>query len=375
MLHGSEIALSPAMTNRVSLAELAAADVQLRPAEAVAIVAEICRQFTSGHLRGIPSPGIIRLTADGDIVAQGPMTTEDAGVWRAVHLLNDLLPDVEAPAAYRANGGLRLVMARALRTLDLPPYETLDEFRTALVRFAEPDLSMTVRRLFRAWDTRRNGGSAVVARALTISDIRRARRATGLSLDDLAGAADVPAARLRELEWGYLRNWRADDEGRAEVVRYARAAGLDEQVVLSIVWPMLEQAPTMVDVEVEPEPVTALVLPSPQALATVRPAARRRRGSRLASWSLAAVAAALLALATFGLSAESAHYRGPIKAETSGVPVQAREVEERAYPAPPPIPRATASRQKARPAAARQRRPASRNRSFFGRELFRIVIR
>jgi hypothetical protein len=360
------------MTNRVSLAELAAADVQLRPAEAVAIVAEICRQFTSGQLRGIPSPGIIRLTADGDIVAQGPMTTEDAGVGRAVHLLTDLLPDLEAPAAYRASGGLRLVMARALRTLDLPPYETLDEFRTALVRFAEPDLSMTVRRLFRAWDTRRNGRSTVVARALTISDIRRARRATGLSLDDLAGAADVPAARLRELEWGYLRNWRPDDEGRAEVGRYARAAGLDEHVVLSIVWPMIEQVPTIVDVE--PEPVTALVRSAPQALATVTPSARRRRGSRLASWSLAAVAAALLVLATFGLT-ESAHYRGPIKAEASGVPVQAREVEERAYPVRPPVPRATPSRQKARPAAARQRRPASRSRSFFGRELFRIVIR
>ena len=60
---------------------------------------------------------------------------------------------------------------------------------------------------------------------LTISDIRRARRATGLSLDDLSAVADVPAARLRELEWGYLRNWRADEEARAHVVRYARAAG------------------------------------------------------------------------------------------------------------------------------------------------------
>jgi hypothetical protein len=264
-------------------------------------------------------------------------------------------------------------MARALHTLDLPPYATLDEFRTALARFADPDLATTARRLFRAWEARRNGGPAVAARPLTISDVRRARRATGLSLDDLAGVADVPAPRLRELEWGYLRNWRADDAGRAEVVRYARAAGLDEQVVLSIVWPMIEQASTIV--EVEPEPVTALVRPGPQALATVEAPVRRRTKTRLASWSLAAVAAALLALATFGISAQSAHESGPLKAETSGIPALSRDVEVRGYSAPPATPRATAPRPGTRPVAARHRRPASQNRSFFGRRLFRIVIR
>ena len=203
-----------AMTTRVSLAELATAGIQLRSDEAVAIVVEVCRQYSSGRLQGLPSPGIIRLTRDGEIVVLGPTTTGDAGVAGAAHLLNDLLPDFDAPADYRAGGGLRLVIARALRTLDLPPYATLDDFRAALARFAVPDLAARARRLYGRWEQAR------VARLppasppeLTISDIRRARRATGLSLDDLSAVADVPAARLRELEWGYLRNWRADDGG------------------------------------------------------------------------------------------------------------------------------------------------------------------
>ena len=52
-----------AMTTRVSLAELAAADIPLRPDEAVAIIAEICRQYASGRLPGIPSAGVIRTDA------------------------------------------------------------------------------------------------------------------------------------------------------------------------------------------------------------------------------------------------------------------------------------------------------------------------
>jgi hypothetical protein len=126
------------MPTRVSLAELAAADIRLRPDEAVAIIAEVCGQYTSGRLPGIPSAGVIRLTREGDVLAEGPMTTGAAGVARAAHLLNDLLPDFDAPAGYRARGGLRLAIARALGTLDLPPYRSLEEFCAALGRFAAP---------------------------------------------------------------------------------------------------------------------------------------------------------------------------------------------------------------------------------------------
>jgi hypothetical protein len=377
----------------VSLAELASADIQLRPAEAVGIVADICRQYSSGRIRGIPSPGVIRLTRDGDVVAEGPITTVgEPGLRRAALLLSDLLPEFDAPVPYRASGGLRLVVARALGTLDLPPYATLEAFCAALARFAVADLGTTVRSLFRAWEetlaTRRPPEPPP---ALTISDIRRARRATGLSLDDLSAVADVPAARLRELEWGYLRNWRPDPEGRGQVIRYAQAAGLDEAVVLSIAWPMIEEAAALGDPQ--PEAVVALAPSSSQALVpapTGAPHLPLRTG--LTSWGVVAGSAAVLGLVTFGLITGAAQDKPPAKVAAVSEPARSGETRPMTPPAaPPPQPsvasraatatplpavrRAAAPHQSARPAQTSRRRSSSGNRSFFRKELFRIVIK
>ena len=60
---------------------------------------------------------------------------------------------------------------------------------------------------------------------LTISDIRRARRATGLTLAEISERSHISIRLLRELEWGYLRNWPGSDAGRHQLVRYAHAAG------------------------------------------------------------------------------------------------------------------------------------------------------
>src|SRR4051812_13360021 len=167
------------MTTRASLAELAAADVRLHPAEAVALVASLCRRQSAGELRGVPSPGIIRLTRDGDVVVEGPITTGEGDVARMARLLSDMLPGFGAAAEVRPSGGLRLVIERALGTLDLPPYESVEEFRAALDRFAAPDLRASVRCLVRAWEEKRRIAE-VGSAPLTISDVRRARRATGL---------------------------------------------------------------------------------------------------------------------------------------------------------------------------------------------------
>ncbi|HMC78586.1 MAG TPA: hypothetical protein VKH34_15665 [Vicinamibacterales bacterium] len=389
------------MTTRVSLTELAAADITLRPDEAVGLVVEICRQHAAGLLPAIPSPGIIRLTSAGGVVVEGPMATEEATVARAAHLLSELMPDFDAPSDYRASGGLRLVLARALRTLDLPAYDNLDGFAAALRRFAAPDLAGSARSLFRAWEKARAAhapaapGSAAPSE-LTISDVRRARRATGLSLDDLAVVAEVPAERLRELEWGYLRHWQADPEARAQVVRYARAAGLDEQIVLAIVWPMIEELPAPAVADLEAEAATALVLAGPRSLATVAAATPPHPApGAVASWALAAIGAALVALATFGILADSAQGAGTptttaadVSAET--VPVRAvdetpvtrapgseRQAPAKASPSPTVrrAPAAAAPQRGARPAAPDRRRPAARPKPFLERELFRIVFR
>ncbi len=256
------------MSQRVSLSQLAQAGVRLRPAEAAAIVSEICRQRSDGRLRGIPSANVIRITDDGWVIAEGPVNADGPSVARAAQLLEDLMPPIDAPPELRAPGGLRLVIARAVGVLDLPPYPSLEAFCAAVDRFAIRDLPATARQLFAAWTTARvvasePGASAPPAHAvealvpvppplppvpfddapaLTISDIRRARRATGLTLTDVAERSRIPAVLLRELEWGYLRNWPAGRYGRAQLVRYAHAAGLDVDVVLNVAEPLLIEA-------------------------------------------------------------------------------------------------------------------------------------
>ena len=139
------------MTNRVSLAEIASADIRLRPAEAVAIVAETCRQYLAGVLVGVPSAGVIRLLEDGGITIEGPVSASSDDVVRAGKLLNALLPGFETAPEYRASGALRLLIARATGTLDLPPFASLEDFTVALARFTTLDGREAAASLFRAW--------------------------------------------------------------------------------------------------------------------------------------------------------------------------------------------------------------------------------
>ena len=48
-----------------------------------------------------------------------------------------------------------------------------------------------------------------------------------------ADMARIPVSMLRQLEWGYLRNWPKGLYGRTQLVRYARASGLSRQLVLA----------------------------------------------------------------------------------------------------------------------------------------------
>jgi hypothetical protein len=297
------------MAARVSLAELAAAGIVLHVEEATAIVLEICHQYTRGSVPGIPSAPVIRLTPDGVLLAEGPITTDRPPIAAAAQLLEDLLPPYDAPPPYRVPGGLRLIVARALGTLDLPPFGSLDDWCRALARFASEDLAGTARNLYQAW------ARAHTPRTLTISDVRRARRATGLSLDDISLACGVRADQLRELEWGYFKNWRIDGVGLSWLAGYAKASGLDERVVTSIAVPMMEQ-------QLSPEDETALVSSGPQqlvpwpmpesdlasapAMASVseagsEPEAAASPRARIRVWMIPAAAAFVLAVITAAL--------------------------------------------------------------------------
>jgi hypothetical protein len=367
------------MVTRVSLAELAAAGFVLHSGQAAAIVIDVCRQFERGAIRGIPSTHVIRLTPEGAIVSEGPITTDQPPIAKAAQLLNDLLPPFDAPPAYRVPGGLRLIVARALGTLDLPPFESLDEFCTATGRFSEGDLASVVRELYRAWDV------AKTPRTLTISDLRRARRATGLSLQDISSACGVHTALLRELEWGYLKNWRKDAVGRSWLSGYAKASGLDEQLVTSIVVPMLEETEPGVTEEV------LLVSSGPQELVPILaepPSVSRGRWAFL--WATASAAT----IALIALVVMLAWPRPTVQARVEptapafvpapvAAPVAAPVVAPVATPAPDAVPAAQHSVQKPRLARARMtvkravapaRKPPAKP-SFFKRQLLRIVIK
>lgn len=402
------------MQRRVSLAELIDADVPLRPDEAAAIMRDVCRQYAAGELRGIPNATVIRLTPDGQIVVEGPVSRDQSPVPAAAALLAELLPGYDSPSGFKVPGGLRLVLARATRSIDLPPFADVTEFCAALERFAAPDLGAAVRGLFQAWESRQDVlAGPHHASELTISDIRRARRATGLSLEDVAQAAAVPASQLRELEWGYVRNWRADDDGRDQLRRYARAAGLDEDLVVSIAWPLMAESAAEPAVVVEPgaEPARrlpdtwALVAAGPQHIVPLQPRPAPAGRSLVAEhrWLLAIASAILLivgAVVAAGLDRQVP--RVPVEQPRSALfqtePVAARPIAAVDAVTPlldeaPPLANA-ASRSVAvdarraslvRPAVTprsraprgktRQPQPAPQRRSFLKRELLRIVIR
>jgi cytoskeletal protein RodZ len=230
----------------IALAELAAG--RLGPVEAVTIVREIANRIAEGSLPGVPSPQVIRLTGAGSIAIEGPIAADARSVGHAAYLLQTLLPSPDLPTRTRVPGALRLVVARAMGTLDLPPYASLGAFADALARFAAPDASLCIEALVlsRTLDRALPESLPLAANSsdgdtVTISDIRRARRATGLTLTDVSDRTGIPAPLLCELEWGYLRRWPAPAAARRLLVRYARATGLDDELVLRTVWPILEE--------------------------------------------------------------------------------------------------------------------------------------
>jgi Tol biopolymer transport system component len=322
----------------VSLADLAAAGVRLRPFEAVTIVRELALQVARDQAPGVPSAHVIRLAPSGAVFIEGPVAAGGRSVGRAAQLLDTLLPGFDAPPEFRAPGALRLVIARALGSVDLPPYATLDAFADALARFGAADAAPVIRQIVSSWAESVASESAAMTgnnetpgtlsedelsrtervlesfapavsepeTALTVSDVRRARRATGLTLAQISDRSRIPVALLRELEWGYLRNWPSGHYGRTQLVRYARAAGLDEQVVVTTVWPMFDEQPWTDESALQPVAATVESVPDfseypnvtwltpirPAALTQPIPSRRTRILAALAIPALVALAVA-----------------------------------------------------------------------------------
>jgi transcriptional regulator with XRE-family HTH domain len=73
----------------------------------------------------------------------------------------------------------------------------------------------------------------------TVAEFRRARRANGFTLEQVAQRSRIPLAFLNQLESGDITNWPTGLYGRTQLVRYARASGLDPDVVVAAVSPLL----------------------------------------------------------------------------------------------------------------------------------------
>jgi len=298
-----------------SLAELAGAE-PLRPVQAVTIVHEIITRIRAGTIAGVPSPQIIRLSVSGRMSVEGPIAADAHTVGHAAHLLSTLLPEFDKGSNERVPGALRLVIARASRTLDVPPYLSLEAFGTDLSRFASPDAEGCIRELVSTRQKARGddgvehtqGGDAATSNeSLTISDIRRARRATGLTLADLSTRTGIPSSLLCELEWGYLDHWPAPPVSRRLMVRYAQSAGLDEQLVLDVAFPLLEeriqqrqgqqQSLAVIEAEVVENSEPAAVGPAADVVSLVaRNQSANKRPSRLRRVAVAALAIPALLL-------------------------------------------------------------------------------
>jgi Helix-turn-helix domain/WD40-like Beta Propeller Repeat len=297
----------PRPNGPVSLTDLAAAGVRLRPYEAVTIVREVALQLVRGQIAGVPSAHVVRLSSNGSVSIEGPVAAGGRPVVRVAQLLDSLLPDQEAGSEFRVPGGLKLAVARALGTLDLPPYGSLEAFVESLNRFAATDpaaaiagvvLSSVEAAAVRPPEPAAQALPVVAAQvqpfvtarpieprvqplrgeSLTISDIRRARRATGVPLVKVAERSRIPLGLLRQLEWGYFFNWPKGRYGGSQLVRYARAAGLDEELVLSTVTPLIDQtAPIATSPEPaaeQAEPVTTSPEPAAEPAALIlRPTA------------------------------------------------------------------------------------------------------
>src|SRR4051794_28554456 len=132
----------------VSLADLAAAGLRLRPTDAVTIVRALALQAARGELPGVPTAHVIRLSTAGPITVEGPVVASGHPVPRAAQLLASLLPAAKRTSAEASP--LYHVIARALG--EQPPgFATLDEFAAALAPFAAHDPNAAVTELTARW--------------------------------------------------------------------------------------------------------------------------------------------------------------------------------------------------------------------------------
>ncbi len=139
-----------------SIAECRAAGIIFEAHEAVAIAQQLISSFEEPgradqvHLPyGPPSVESVWLNQDGTVNCRS--CTMTPAVSDVGNFLEQLLP----PGSTRVPGGLRYTLARALLNVDAPPFDSLDELSSDLVRHERGDRAAVVRRLVARSSSRR----------------------------------------------------------------------------------------------------------------------------------------------------------------------------------------------------------------------------
>jgi hypothetical protein len=216
--------------------------------EAVALALEVCRSLerqSRSEAVLVPRAADLWIASGGRVGWRGGRRVAAAEAARAAaELLRELLdacrraPRDGAPPSVPA--ALRYAVVRAADPLCPAPARTLGAFIALVERFAPPNRAAAIDALLARFRIARSG-LPPLGPGTSISDIRRRRRAGGVSLRVIANDTGIPLSLLRELEWGLFTNWGRGAPAEAAIRAYADRAGLEVEAVLAIVKPHLER--------------------------------------------------------------------------------------------------------------------------------------
>src|SRR5712671_4592334 len=135
------------MKTIVSVAELRHAGITIEADEAVAIAQQLMAALRNGDADvvqppyGPPTSENVYLDEDGSVICRACETTP--AVSEMAIFLQAMLP----VPSIRLPGGLRYTIARALLDVDVPPFDSLDDFSETLTRYERGSRRQIVRRV------------------------------------------------------------------------------------------------------------------------------------------------------------------------------------------------------------------------------------
>jgi hypothetical protein len=145
------------MTTTASVTEVRGAGVTIDAEEAVAIAQQLMAALRSGananaveRPHGPPAPENVYLDEHGSVFCRASETTP--AVSELAIFLQAMLPG----GSVHIPGGLRYAIARALLDVDVPPFDSLEDFSETLTRYERGSRQRIVRRVLQRLDARRS---------------------------------------------------------------------------------------------------------------------------------------------------------------------------------------------------------------------------